>query len=145
MLSAEENTKRIKTLDNDMNNMIGEVYQSHLRKMLGDMDRCSARCSDNESYTMNENENCRANCTVATQNAQQFVQSEFAQLQNSWQRCIYGCEDKAKSSGATPQSSPDQVFQTCISTCFDTQYNLMKVARSNINKELSSGRYNVKM
>ncbi|XP_076680970.1 protein FAM136A [Andrena cerasifolii] len=140
---VEEQRRRV---EENMTKMVEEIDKSYLRKMQGEMHRCSATCCDNESYSIQKVHHCIENCNGSLNKAQQYVQGEFERVQNRLQRCIMDCNDKIKDKmGPNPsQREVDRYsddFEKCATKCVDNYCDMLPTLEKTMKKVLSNRKY----
>lgn len=80
------------------------------------MHRCSARCCDDISLSMEAAQNCIQICSKGVTNAQEYVQKEIGGLQNRLQRCVMDCNDSIKDQmGPNPNDSDVILYSVYLS------------------------------
>ena len=94
-----------------MKDFINNIDRTKLRPIQKHMYICNAECMDDPSASMEEVskkeyfrmniiflkvQRCVERCSGPAQRAQQYVQSELEQFQNSLGRCVQMCQDEIK-------------------------------------------------
>ncbi|RWS22348.1 hypothetical protein B4U80_02584 [Leptotrombidium deliense] len=117
-------------LHDSIQKLVEDLDKDGMRKMQGDMHRCSAACCDSTTASVNETHACIEKCTEMMTRAQNYVQSELHRYQGRVERCVMECQDKVKDK-ITADSSQDQVnllrnqFENCTVQCIDTNIALI--------------------
>ncbi|XP_075533271.1 protein FAM136A-like isoform X2 [Dermacentor variabilis] len=76
---AEGAALRVQTA---VDNMVKELDNSHLRKILGNVHRCAVKCCDNSSLSMDGARTCIMNCSEPLNKAQSKVEGELGNFQH---------------------------------------------------------------
>lgn len=109
---------------------INQVDKSKLRGMKREVHLCSAACCEDGVSSIKTVHRCVEQCQVPTQRAQQFVQSELEQFQESLSRCVLQCQDEIKDK-VGPNTPQNEIlynykinkylgeFETCAIACCD--------------------------
>ncbi|XP_071949010.1 protein FAM136A-like [Antedon mediterranea] len=118
---AEQVQARVEKAVGDL---VKELDTQHIRKMQGNMYRCSAKCCDNTSSSMEEAQRCIERCSQPLQQAQNTIQHELQDYQERLQRCAIQCQDDVKDR-LSPGASQQQVdalrgeIEGCLVKCGD--------------------------
>ncbi|CAD5116642.1 DgyrCDS5513 [Dimorphilus gyrociliatus] len=137
MEAAQERVK------NAVTSMIRDLDRDYFRKMQVKMYEDSANCCRNESLSMEDTQRCIERCTVSVQQAQHFMESELAQLQNRLQRCAMDCQDKARDEISKNSSSSGSRYkydvEGCMVKCADSHLELIPNIKKRVKEFVNQG------
>ncbi|XP_045188531.1 protein FAM136A-like [Mercenaria mercenaria] len=129
-------------VQNEATKVFTELDKEVLRKMQGDMHRCSANCCDNKTAGIDDVQKCIENCAGPLTRAQNFMQQEVENFQNRLNRCAMDCQDKVRDKMTTNISETQrlqlgQEMESCVKKCADDHIRklpeLSKKLKSNIS------------
>ncbi|XP_033109825.1 protein FAM136A-like [Anneissia japonica] len=121
---------------------VTELDTQYIRKMQGDMYRCSARCCDNTSSNMEEAQRCIERCSQPLQRAQNTIQTELQDYQERLQRCAVQCQDDVKDR-LSPGASSQQIdalrgeMESCLVKCGDKHIAILPAMMKRMKSTLS--------
>ncbi|XP_075166988.1 protein FAM136A-like [Haematobia irritans] len=132
-------------LDKAIEDLINEVYRTHLRKMQSDMHVCAAHCCDDyrSQPSMDNVQVCIEECSGPLLRAQDYMQHELGQFQGRLLNCLVSCNDDVR--GAIPNSTQitdipkySKQFENCVGQCVDKHIdlipNMMRVMKAVLAK-----------
>ncbi|NXF83693.1 F136A protein, partial [Sclerurus mexicanus] len=93
----------------------------------GMMFRCSARCCEDSSASMQEVQRCIERCHAPLAQAQAIVTAELEHFQDRLSRCSLQCQDQAKDaldSGGSELQVRGQL-DACLASCGDQHLRLV--------------------
>ncbi|XP_050396135.1 protein FAM136A [Patella vulgata] len=126
-----------------VNSMINTLDKECLRKMQYDMYQCSSKCCQNNSYSLDQVQNCIEKCSTKVTSAQTYIQNELQMFQDRLQRCAMGCQDQIRDKVGPNTSENDMnkhktELEKCVLKCADTHIDLMpglvKKMKETLNK-----------
>ncbi|CAF0888015.1 unnamed protein product [Brachionus calyciflorus] len=107
---------------------IGQFDREYLRKIQGDMFRCSATCCDNTSTSQNDLQRCLETCAQPAMKADRFMQEQMQDMQDRFQRCAMSCADKIKDKstfGEVNQQANRAEMEKCVTVCGDEMIKML--------------------
>ncbi|XP_076160755.1 protein FAM136A-like [Ptiloglossa arizonensis] len=139
----EEQKKRV---EKNWNEMMENIYKSHIRKMQGDMHKCAADCCDNEIYSKQKVHNCIENCNSSLIKAEIYINEQFQRAADRLKRCIMDCNDKIldKMGPKPSQSKIDrnkEEFKTCATECVNSYCDMLPTLEKAVKEVLSNKQY----
>ncbi|NXV81342.1 F136A protein, partial [Atlantisia rogersi] len=93
----------------------------------GTMFRCSARCCEDSTASMQQVQRCLERCQAPLAQAQAIVTAELENFQDRLSRCTLHCNDKARDAldaGGTEGRVRAQL-DTCLAACGDDHLRLV--------------------
>lgn len=137
---VEEQRNRIQS---HLTRLLDDLDRSYLRKMQIDTHKCAITCCQNDSYGLEDVQNCMRNCEHNLQEVNVYIQNELQRFENRLQRCVQDCNDSIKSK-LGPNPTDDDVnkyrteFEVCATKCVNTYCDLLPELERNIKKGLNS-------
>ncbi|XP_041369187.1 protein FAM136A-like isoform X1 [Gigantopelta aegis] len=114
-----------------VSSMVNSLDKECLRKMQADMYRCSTKCCENQSSSLEEVQNCIDRCSTNVNKAQTYIQNELQNYQSRLQRCAMDCQDKVRDK-VSPSATEEELskhkgeLEKCVVKCADTHIDLIQ-------------------
>ncbi|XP_037504089.1 protein FAM136A [Rhipicephalus sanguineus] len=137
---AEDAAQRVQTA---VGNMVKDLDNSCLRKILGNMHRCAVKCCDDSSLSMDGARTCIVNCSEPLNKAQDKVEGELGNFQDRIQMCVKQCENdvrdqmSSKTTEAEASKLKDQ-YSSCVVKCADKHIALLPQMHRRMKESLST-------
>ncbi|KAM6035886.1 protein FAM136A [Theristicus caerulescens] len=116
------------------------LERERIRGMQGAMFRCSARCCEDSTATMQEVQRCIERCHAPLAQAQAIVTAELEHFQDRLSRCTLHCNDKAKDAleaGGTEARVRGQL-DACLAACGDDHLRLVPAMAKKMKDSLAA-------
>jgi len=129
---------------NKIQDEISVFDREYLRKIQGDMFRCSAHCCDNKDSSQQEIQRCLDKCSGPALKADKFMQEQMQEMQDRFQRCAMSCADKVKDRARSGESTSERSrveMETCVAKCGEEMMNLLPTFTKRIREWFSKGHY----
>ncbi|XP_075533270.1 protein FAM136A-like isoform X1 [Dermacentor variabilis] len=136
---AEGAALRVQTA---VDNMVKELDNSHLRKILGNVHRCAVKCCDNSSLSMDGARTCIMNCSEPLNKAQSKVEGELGNFQERIRMCVMQCENDVRDqmSSTLTEAEASKLkgqYDSCVVTCADKHIALLPQMQRRMKELLS--------
>ncbi|XP_054917485.1 protein FAM136A-like [Dermacentor andersoni] len=136
---AEGAALRVQTA---VDNMVKELDNSYLRKILGNVHRCAVKCCDNSSLSMDGARTCIMNCSEPLNKAQSKVEGELGNFQERIRMCVMQCENDVRDqmSSTLTEAEASKLkgqYESCVVTCADKHIALLPQMQRRMKELLS--------
>ncbi|XP_037578802.1 protein FAM136A-like [Dermacentor silvarum] len=136
---AEGAALRVQTAVDDM---VKDLDNSCLRKILGNVHRCAVKCCDNSSLSMDGARTCIMNCSEPLNKAQSKVEGELGNFQERIRMCVMQCENDVRDQmGSTPTEAEASKlkgqYDSCVVKCADKHIALLPQMQRRMKESLS--------
>ncbi|XP_065287525.1 protein FAM136A-like [Dermacentor albipictus] len=136
---AEGAALRVQTA---VDNMVKELDNSYLRKILGNVHRCAVKCCDNSSLSMDGARTCIMNCSEPLNKAQSKVEGELGNFQERIRMCVMQCENDVRdqTSSTLTEAEASKLkgqYESCVVTCADKHIALLPQMQRRMKELLS--------
>ncbi|KAM9175184.1 protein FAM136A [Mergus octosetaceus] len=134
---AEEAQNRVQAA---VESAVQELERDSIRGMQGAMFRCSARCCENSTASMQQVQQCIERCHSPLAQAQAIVTGELERFQDRLSRCTLHCNDKAKDAleaGGTEARVRAQL-DACVAACGDDHLRLIPAMAKKMKDSLAA-------
>ncbi|XP_062452869.1 protein FAM136A isoform X2 [Rhea pennata] len=104
------------------------------------MFRCSARCCESSTASMQQVQQCIERCHAPLAQAQAIVTGELERFQDRLSRCTLHCNDKARDSleaGGTEARVRAQL-DACVAACGDEHLRLLPTMARKMKESLAT-------
>ncbi|KYO44136.1 protein FAM136A [Alligator mississippiensis] len=120
--------------------MVQRLERESIRKMQGNMFRCSASCCDNDKVGMQQVHQCIERCHAPFARAQSIVTSELERFQDRLTRCTMHCSDKAKDmlDSGSKEQQVKQHLEACVTKCVDDHMQLIPGMTKKMKESLAA-------
>lgn len=114
-----------------------------LRKMQGDMHRCSANCCENKTASIDDVQRCIESCAGPLTRAQTYMQQEVENFQERLNRCAMDCQDKVRDKltadiSETQKLQLRQEMEACVKKCADEHIRKLPELHKKLKTNISS-------
>ncbi|XP_062452868.1 protein FAM136A isoform X1 [Rhea pennata] len=120
--------------------MVQGLERDSIRGMQGAMFRCSARCCESSTASMQQVQQCIERCHAPLAQAQAIVTGELERFQDRLSRCTLHCNDKARDSleaGGTEARVRAQL-DACVAACGDEHLRLLPTMARKMKESLAT-------
>ncbi|KAL8562745.1 hypothetical protein ACOMHN_022620 [Nucella lapillus] len=126
--------------------MVSCLDKDCLRNMQAEMYRCSTKCCEEKSGTLEDVQDCIERCTSKVTKAQNYVQNEIQMFQDRMQRCVMTCDDhvRPKISYNTTEEEKVKLFaevEACAVKCADENVKQMPAQTKSMLDNLKKSRF----
>lgn len=105
-------------LENALSNVLEDLDKSHLRHLQAEMHKCAAKCCENTAVSIEQNYRCVEKCAVKSEQAEEYVVTQFISFLAQLQKCADKCNDDVKSKmGAKVSEGKYSKFKSEIDNC----------------------------
>ncbi|KAM6341591.1 protein FAM136A [Podargus strigoides] len=121
-------------------NAVQGLERERIRGMQGAMFRCSARCCEDSTASMQQVQRCIERCHAPLAQAQAIVTAELENFQDRLSRCTLHCNDKAKDAleaGDTEARVRGQL-DACLAACGDDHLRLVPAMAKKMKDSLAA-------
>ncbi|XP_076220139.1 protein FAM136A [Aptenodytes patagonicus] len=103
------------------------LERERIRGMQGAMFRCSARCCEDGTASMQQVQRCIERCHAPLAQAQAIVTAELERFQDRLSRCTLHCNDKAKDAleAGGAEARVRGQLDACLAACGDDHLRLV--------------------
>ncbi|KAK2513102.1 protein FAM136A [Columba livia] len=116
------------------------LERERIRAMQGAMFRCSARCCEDDTATMQQVQRCIERCHAPLAQAQAIVTAELEHFQDRLSRCTLHCNDKARDAleaGGSETRVRGQL-DACLAACGDDHLRLVPAMAKKMKDSLAA-------
>ncbi|KAG6934436.1 family with sequence similarity 136 member A, partial [Chelydra serpentina] len=123
-----------------IDSMVQGLERENIRKMQGNMFRCSADCCENNTASMQQVHHCIERCHAPLAQAQAVVTKELERFQDRLARCTMHCNDKAKDSldSGSKEQQVKQQLESCVMKCVDDHVHLIPSMTKKMKETLAA-------
>ncbi|CAM5127447.1 unnamed protein product [Natator depressus] len=123
-----------------IDSMVQGLERENIRKMQGNMFRCSADCCENDMASMQQVHHCIERCHAPLARAQAVVTKELERFQDRLARCTMHCNDKAKDSldSGSKEQQVKQQLESCVTKCVDDHVHLIPSMTKKMKETLAA-------
>ncbi|XP_074837844.1 protein FAM136A [Carettochelys insculpta] len=120
--------------------MVQGLERENIRRMQGNMFRCSASCCENDKASMQQVHHCIERCHAPLAQAQAIVTKELERFQDRLARCTMHCNDKAKDSldSGNKEQQVKQQLESCVTKCVDDHVHLIPSMTKKMKETLAA-------
>uniref|UniRef100_A0A131XAP0 Protein import into mitochondrial inner membrane n=1 Tax=Hyalomma excavatum TaxID=257692 RepID=A0A131XAP0_9ACAR len=136
---AEEAAQRVQTA---VDNMVKDLDNTYLRRILGDVHRCAVKCCDNSSLSMDGARTCIVNCSEPLNKAQEKVEGELGNFQERIRMCVRQCENDVRDQVTSMPTEAEtsklkNQYSSCVVKCADKHIALLPQMHRRMKESLS--------
>ncbi|XP_076461828.1 protein FAM136A-like [Babylonia areolata] len=129
-----------------VDSMVSSLDKDCLRDLQAEMYRCSTKCCEDKTTSLDEVQNCIERCSSKVSRAQNYVQNEIQMFQDRLQRCVMSCDDnvRPKIGPSTTDEERTKLFaevEACAVKCADQHASQLSGQTKNILENLRKNRY----
>ncbi|XP_049687216.1 protein FAM136A [Accipiter gentilis] len=116
------------------------LERERIRGMQGAMFRCSARCCEDDTASMQEVQRCIERCHAPLAQAQAIVTAELEHFQDRLSRCTLHCNDKAKDAleAGGAEARVRGQLDACLVACGDDHLRLVPAMAKKMKDSLAA-------
>ncbi|XP_052231200.1 protein FAM136A-like [Dreissena polymorpha] len=110
-------------IQNESVKMMERLDKEVMRKLQGETFRCSAKCCDDTTSSMNDVQRCMNMCAAPMEKLQSQVESETQQYQSRLSRCVQNCQDQMQDrlgSNSNVTAAMKAEAESCVNACADS-------------------------
>ncbi|NWY52332.1 F136A protein, partial [Chionis minor] len=102
--------------------------------------RCSARCCEDSTASMQQVQRCIERCQAPLAQAQAIVTTELERFQDRLSRCTLRCDDEAKDAleAGEAQAGVRGRLDACLAACGDAQLRLVPAMARRMQEGLAA-------
>ncbi|XP_030365701.1 protein FAM136A [Strigops habroptila] len=119
---------------------VQELERERIRGLQGTMFRCSARCCEDSTASMQQVQRCIERCHAPLAQAQAIVTAELENFQDRLSRCTLHCNDKAKDAldAGTAEMKVRGQLDACLAACGDDHLRLVPAMAKKMKDSLGA-------
>ncbi|NXD71413.1 F136A protein, partial [Eolophus roseicapillus] len=119
---------------------VQELERERIRGLQGTMFRCSARCCEDSTASMQQVQRCIERCHAPLAQAQAIVTAELENFQDRLSRCTLHCNDKAKDAldAGTAETRVRGQLDACLAACGDDHLRLVPAMAKKMKDSLGA-------
>ncbi|NXX12165.1 F136A protein, partial [Podargus strigoides] len=121
-------------------NAVQGLERERIRGMQGAMFRCSARCCEDSTASMQQVQRCIERCHAPLAQAQAIVTAELENFQDRLSRCTLHCNDKAKDAleAGDAEARVRGQLDACLAACGDDHLRLVPAMAKKMKDSLAA-------